>query len=118
MANQITNTSDIIDSRDVIERIDALTIDGDLNDDERDELEALRALAEEVKNYVADWIYGATLISDDHFVAYAQQLAEDIGAIDPHAGWPLDSIDWEDAAEDLQMDYTPVDFDGATYWVR
>lgn len=27
-------------------------------------------------------------------------------------------IDWERAAEELRMDYTAVDFDGVTYWVR
>lgn len=27
-------------------------------------------------------------------------------------------VDWERAARELQMDYTPVEFDGVTYWVR
>ena len=27
-------------------------------------------------------------------------------------------IDWAQAAHELQMDYTSVDFDGVTYWIR
>jgi hypothetical protein len=27
-------------------------------------------------------------------------------------------IDWNEAASELQMDYTAVEFDGVTYWVR
>ena len=26
--------------------------------------------------------------------------------------------DWERATRELQMDYTEVDFDGVTYWIR
>jgi len=27
-------------------------------------------------------------------------------------------IDWKAAARDLQVDYTEVDFDGVSYWIR
>lgn len=36
---------------------------------------------------------------------YAQQFAEDIGAVDPDASWPNSYIDWERAARDLFLDY-------------
>lgn len=49
---------------------------------------------------------------------HAQELADDIGAIDRNATWPCNCIDWDEAAEQLQQDYTEVDFDGVTYWVR
>ena len=35
-------------------------------------------------------------------------MAEDLGAIDPNAGWPLYCIDWDQAARDLRMDYTEI----------
>lgn len=130
----ITNYEDIIDSRDVIARIEFLEtiadeqaeIDADqpegvtlygLDEDEQQELKDLKALAEQGEN-ATDWRYGETLIRDSYFVEYAQQLAEDIGAIDREANWPNSYIDWEAAARDLQMDYTSVDFAGVTYWVR
>lgn len=82
------------------------------------ELAALLALQEEAEGYAEDWQYGAQLIRDSYFEDYAQEFAEEIGAVDRNARWPNDCIDWEKAAEELQMDYTSVEFDGVTYWVR
>ncbi len=124
MTREISNYDDVIDSRDVIARIEELEAlqadpEGDgLDDDEAHELEALRALAEEASGYAEDWTYGETLIRDSYFVTYAQELAEDIGAIDRDAKWPNTCIDWDQAARELQVDYTSVSFDGVDYWVR
>ena len=86
--------------------------------DAADELRILRALADEASGYAADWYDGETLIRDSYFTYYAMQLAEDIGAIDRNAVWPNTYIDWDQAASELQMDYSAVDFDGVTYWIR
>lgn len=89
-----------------------------LDEDEQAELAALKALAEEAEGYAADWAHGETLIRDSYFKEYAQELAEDIGAINRNATWPNNCIDWDQAARELQMDYTSVEFDGVTYWIR
>lgn len=140
---EINNNQDIIDSREVIERINELEAEREelaeaLSDaevgpeaqaanealqawddsDEAEELKNLKSLADEAEGYAADWRYGEALIRDSYFEDYAQQLAEDIGAIDRHASWPGTCIDWKEAAEQLQQDYTAVDFDGETYWIR
>lgn len=62
--------------------------------------------------------HGESLIRDSYFEEYAEQLADDIGAIDRNAKWPVNCIDWEKAARELQYDYTEVDFDGEAYWIR
>lgn len=49
---------------------------------------------------------------------YAQELAEDIGAIDDSARWPHTYIDWEQAARDMAMDYISVEWEGVTYLYR
>lgn len=138
MSTEISNHDDVIDSRDVTARIEELRADrGEIEAHEGDadaalirkylaewdedyggELRALESLAEEASGYAADWEHGETLIRDSYFEKYAQELAEDIGAINRDAGWPNDCIDWERAARELQQDYTAVDFDGATYWIR
>lgn len=61
---------------------------------------------------------GEVGIPDDEFTEYAQQLAEDIGAVPDGNNWPLYCIDWERAADELRVDYTSFSFDGTDYLVR
>lgn len=145
MAREISNSDSVIDSRDVIARIEELEAererigeeaeeaageDADGTEraeaetawdatEEGEELTTLKALAEEGESS-PDWPHGETLIRDSYFRDYAEQLADDIGAIDTRKsrGWPLDYIDWDAAAEALQQDYMSVDFGGVTYWIR
>ena len=88
-----------------------------LTEDEEEELTELLALQSEADG-AADWAYGETLIRDDYFPSYAEELASDIGAINPDATWPLNCIDWEEAARQLQQDYSSVTWAGTTYWIR
>lgn len=131
MTSAPNNMDDTIDSRDVIARIEHLSqlrqpgpVDlGDednkaAQDDLFADLATLEALAEEASNYAPDWEHGETLIRDSYFKEYAMELAEDIGAIKSDASWPNNCIDWDQAARELRMDYSAVDFDGVTYWVR
>ena len=71
-------------------------------EDEAEELAALKALAEEGENSAGDWEHGATLIREDYFETYAQELAEDIGAVPKDLSWPACHIDWEAAADALK----------------
>lgn len=109
------NHDDVIDSRDIIERISDL--EGTTDADEQAELESLEALAKEAEGS-PDWEYGETLIRDSYFADYAQELAEEIGAIKGDEGWPLNCINWKQAARELQQDYFSVEFDGIDYWIR
>lgn len=58
------------------------------------------------------------LVAEDDFEEYAEQLAEDIGAISSDAGWPLSYIDWSAAADALRIDYTTVTYRGEDYLAR
>jgi len=119
MANSIDNTQDTIDSRDVIERIEELEDDFDnLDKTELEELETLKALQKEGEDYCSDWSYGEVLIRDSYFKEYAEELANEVGAINSNANWPIYCIDWDYAASELQMDYNCIDFDGVDYWIR
>jgi antirestriction protein len=137
MTRTISNYDDVIDSRDVIARIEELEGERDSYataqagegepevmdweadfPDDAEELATLKALAEEAEGYAPDWTHGETLIRDSYFVEYAQELAEDIGAINHEASWPNTCIDWEQAARELRMDYTAVEFGDVTYWIR
>ena len=129
MTSTISNSDKVIDSRDVIDRIEYLTSERDdatedggkaiaaWEQEYGDELKALEALAEEASES-PDWEHGETLIRDSYFTQYAEEFANDVGRVSGDMEWPLCHIDWEAAAEDLQQDYTSVDFDGVTYWIR
>lgn len=136
---------DVFDSRDVIERIEELEMetegctvcDRDGTDKSGDtctnchgegeivipenaeELAQLRALVDEIDAYAGDSARdGVGLIADRYFTRYAQELAEEIGAIDPSASWPNDCIDWERATRQLKMDYSEIETPWGVYWVR
>lgn len=131
-------TDNILDSRDILKKRDELIAEWEentedsfedyalsaddlavgLNRDDAEILANLIALCEEAETGVEDWEYGATLIHENYFVSYAEELADDIGAIDQNATWPLYHIDWEAAAEDLMQDYSTVELNGSTYYVR
>jgi hypothetical protein len=120
MLNYPQPTDDIIDSRDVIAAIEELESefeDGSLDIDDIELLEQLKAFAEEGET-CADWNHGETLIHEDYFKTYAQDLAEDVGAINSDASWPLGCIDWDQAADELLMDYTAIEFDDNTFYAR
>lgn len=130
----ISNTDDTIAMSDLLDAIAEIEDEyNELKDaaesGEESDLEALdefcdtsgwtvmNDLVDEVTQSCGDWQH-EVLISESYFKEYAQELAEDIGAVNRNADWPNNCIDWDAAAEQLKMDYTEVDFDGKAYWIR
>lgn len=109
--------SDVWDTRTLIEVIASLDPD---DEDEAEELERAKELETAVIDAIGPIEYkdGAQVISDDYFETYAEEFADDIGAIDRNASWPISCIDWEAAADELKMDYSSFEFEGTTWWVR
>jgi hypothetical protein len=79
---------------------------------EKEELKEL----ERLENEIDDFMHGATLVHENYFKKYAEQYADDIGAIDRNAKWPVNCIDWDEAAEQLRSDFSEVAIDGAAYY--
>lgn len=127
------NYSDnVLDLRDLIARFEELESVKDnsggtfcevLNDDMLNELQTLAKLLVELQGnggdeqWRGDW-YPLTMIRADYFTKYAQELAEECDMVKNDAAWPHTCIDWEKAARELKMDYSIVDFNGATYLYR
>jgi hypothetical protein len=132
MTTIIDNAQDVIDSRDVIARIEELRDERDAHEDwacgrswaeeypdDAEELRALEELQSEAEGYARDWRHGVQLIRDSYFEDYARELAEDLhGDALRRTEWPFSCIDWEEAAAELKHDYSAIDFDGVIYWVR
>lgn len=96
---------------------------GGLDDDEKEELKTLEGILEGIEGYGSghNWEgnrYPDILINESALAEYAEQYADDIGAVRTE-GWPCNHIDWEAAAKELvRYDYGTVEFDGVTFYYR
>ena len=125
----------VIDSRDIVERVNEIEEDIAAIDDDalpdveghiaadrkelQDELDILNELVEVIDGYSGDSAKdGVTLVAESYWVEYAQELADDIGALPKEFSWPTSYIDWDRAASDLKMDYTSVQIGSEDYWFR
>jgi len=132
---ELDNTQDILDVRDIIERVEHLRelrqpgpvdLGEDDNDQDQDvlfaELATLESLLSELKGYggdhdwEGDW-YPVTLVRDSYFVEYAQELVEECFEM-PKDLPSFIEIDWKATARNIRVDYGSVEFDGVTYWYR
>jgi hypothetical protein len=123
------NDQDIIDSRDIIDRIEELKelIEGEGCEDActeyKLELAMLEDLADQGQSESSDWVHGETLIRRSYFVDYTEELINDCYEMPKqmHSGdWPFRhmTIDYEAAAKELEQDYSSIDFDGVEYLIR
>lgn len=91
---------------------DAIEALQEWDDEYKEELDELYTMRDEIP----EWRHGETLIAEEDFVEYAEQLADDLYGIQNH--WPFDHIDWDAAAEALKVDYSTIDYQGTTYLYR
>lgn len=144
MNRDISNTEDILDSRDIFARIEELEAEKESmlegvpaseygnpdnekwiaweDSDEYNELKNLSDFMEEWKGnggdeqWRGDW-YPVTIIRDSYWVEYVEELLQDIGDLPKEIPHYI-VIDWERTADNIQQDYTSAEFDGVTYWAR
>lgn len=153
--SDFSNQSDVIDSRDIIARIEELTcelqvvhselwensqsvIEEDFDfwlsktikdedhelHDQAVELDSLKSLASECEDYSADWQHGETLVNRDYWIQYTKELIKDCYSDlidqDTNNTWPYNcvTIDYDKAADELEHDYTTVDYCGQEFLIR
>ncbi len=117
----ISNYDDVIDSRDILERIEelqALIADESTNADFLawcEEFDALTSIAVEAEKYSDDWQYGAQLIRESYFETYMDDMIEDCYALPKYMPfWMTVTYDYEV----LKQACPVIDFDGVTYYIR
>jgi len=132
MTQDVSNSQDVIDSRDIIARIEELTAEVENIDDMpegdqlknteegaeiRAELKVLTDLTEEAEACASDWRYGATMIRKTYFEDYCREMLADCGDLPKNLPAYI-VIDWAATADNLRVDYSEVDFDGVIYLIR
>lgn len=140
----IDNSQDVMDSRDIIERLEELRAERDEfvdelgdgmaeadalenwctnNPEDAEELAALEAFAAQLEGY-GDWAHGDSVIRESYFTAYIEEIIDDCypdAAKSANSGeWPYRhmSMDFEAAADEAKADYTEAEFNGVTYLMR
>ena len=117
-AVEASNTDETSDPEELQQAIDDAKHDlQEWDNDNKAELDALKALAEEAEGYASDWNHGEQLIRESYFTDYAREMLEDCGDVPrdlPH----YIEIDWEATARNIKQDYTEVSFDEVTYLIR
>ena len=66
---------------------------------------------------VSEWHNGATLIDENDFEEYCQELCSDIGDLPKEIPHYI-VIDWEATANNIRADYSEIDYQGTTYLYR
>jgi hypothetical protein len=115
--------SDILDMRDLIARRNKIPPNRDAyqrDDDDSEFLVMFEELEQQLWTDIEEIAngYDPTLIRDSYFVTYAQDYAEDIGAISRDLDWPASHIDWDSAADSLKTDFTEFSIGSYTYYGR
>ena len=140
---EIDYSSDVLDSRELDDRLEYLTSIKDvradwmeskreaMSDEEIDELEnnepeefddamkeELESL-EEAKNYISEWRDGNTLINMEHWAQYCKELVRDMDVLPKELpSYIENNIDWKGVADDLSNDYSTIDIMGNTFYYR
>ena len=120
--NEISELSEEIDDLDENDPDDKNEIDLKLDDieDKREQIEELQeelSMLLDVESEVPEFRHGETLIHENYWVEYVQDLCEDCGYISrdfPH--WI--AIDWDATADNVAADYSTIELDGNTYYFR
>ena len=106
-------TMEVFGSRDVEERLQELLSEEELEEEEQEELKELQELKEECEHY--GWEYGITFIRETYFKDYAREIFDETNEVSDNL---RSYIDYESFADDLEMDYSEVEFRGITYYWR
>ena len=137
MYNSYNGQDDVMDSREILERIEELTaefIDATetdpadvmtaddwafgLTSHDAEELAALIEFTEENDGRYGDSFKdGVIFYHEDYFTEAMKELCSDIGVLPRETpSWIV--IDWDETASNMQVDYTEATFRGSEYWAR
>lgn len=68
---------------------------------------------------LSEFDFGVTLIPEDDFVDYCEELLKELGVLPSNLPWYISNhIDWEGVAGDIKQDYSEIEYQGQTYLYR
>jgi hypothetical protein len=104
---------DIVDSRNIVERMEYLKSEAELDDEDRDELKSYQELREEIGKRNFD--SGISFIKDTYFSEAMREDFLEFNRIDEALECYINFDAWETACS---IDYTDIEIGGYTYSYR
>lgn len=91
-----------------------------MSDEDRAELDALVAFQAACEADCSDWAYGDSAINEEQFLAHITDLIDECYEIKRSDEWPYRhmTMDYAAAADEARSDYTSIELDGVTFYVR
>jgi len=87
--------------------------------DEINHYNNIKSFFTELEKYGNDWKYGSSIIHEDYFTEYSEELCIEVGEIPKDLPWYIaNHIDWNSVADELKADYTEVEYENETYYIR
>lgn len=87
--------------------------------DEIAEYDEIEQFCSELEDYSADFRYGEAVIHENYFEEYCEQFIKDCGFIADNTPTIIENnIDWGGIADDMEQDYTRVEYQGSDYLIR
>lgn len=86
-------------------------------EDWQEEIDKISYIDEIEDEIGSEFDFGVTLIPEDNFTDYTEDLLEDIGYI-PKDFPSWIEIDWEATADNVRQDYSELEYEGETYLYR
>lgn len=71
----------------------------------------------EMRDEIPEWRDGNTLIPDDQWVDYVIDMLKDCGDLPQDIPWYIE-IDEQKTADNIQIDYSYIDYNNEIYWFR
>jgi len=72
---------------------------------------------DELENYCDDFTCGASVIHEDYFTDYCEELLKDCGYI-PQDFPSWIELDFEATAKNMMVDYSEITYQGESYFIR
>ena len=76
----------------------------------------MNACADRLTKHVPGWKQGKPLIRGSCFESYVHESADE--RYKTRTDWPLNCINWKQAARELKRDYLAIELGGDTFWVN
>ena len=88
----------------------------DFNEYWKGEMEQIKEI-DEIENNVDEFEFGCTLIHEDYFEEYTEEMLIDCGDLPKDLPTWIE-IDWSSTADNVKQDYSEVEYQGETYYFR